>query len=427
MGKKNKKGNKKGKKDKNSKKREVPLTAVGRAPTYTKNLDTVEDFLDETEMKSFEKFGCISFASPGETMREQFKVQISAELGLDDELVDKVVEAYIKLEHPKRAVKYLGGRATPDECANRIREVMDEENAFHIYTIENGKWVTFDPSPELIEDENYREEQLNEIMREKKMAEKRTKQFFRSEMRKRVEKARLEGTEAGQQILLEEEEPFQAVQHRVKAADESIAEFEAKIAELKATKDLAERKVEKMIAEGKDKIDISAATDLRIQELAAERKADLQAAAAAEAKRAEIQSQLKEMGDIESARVWPENLGQETAKALQTDEQKQASAAEERAAKLAELEEIKRMADERIAALHLAAAEADKPPQTGASCDSDAEEPCPVCDDLTGGFEPPTELTAPASDAETAAMFSGAQDELLIPSLRRKAEANEAK
>lgn len=390
MGNKKDKKNKKGKK---GKKREIH--AVGRAPTYTKNLSSVEDFLDEHEMKSFEKYGCISFASPGETMREQFKVQISTEHGIDEEVVDKVVEAYIALEHPKRAVKYLGGRATPEECATRIQEVMDDENAFHIYTIENGKWVTFDPSPELIENENYREEQLNEIMREKKMAEKRTKQFFRSEMRKKVEKARLEGTEAGQQILLEEEEPFQAVQHRVKAADESIAEFEAKIAEMKRTKEIAERKVEKMIAEGKDKIDVAAETEMKLQQLASEKRAEEREISAAMARRSEIASQLKEMGDIESARVWPENLGQETAKAMQPEEERVAELEQ----KLAELEQIRAAAEERIAALQQAQAEGARK------------------------REPPAELTAPTGDA----MFDGGHDGLLIPGLRRELEAPQAR
>jgi hypothetical protein len=403
MGKKNKKG-RKNKKGKKSKKRTVPLHAVGRAPTYTKGLSAVDDFLDETEMKSFEKFGCISFASPGETMREQFKVQIATELGADEDLVDKVVEAYIFLEHPKRAVKYLGGRATPEECANRIREVMDEENSFHIYTIENGKWVTFDPSPELVENENYREEQLNEIMREKKMAEKRTKQFFRSEMRKRVEKARLEGTKEGQEILMEAEEPFEAVKHRAEAADKSIAEFEEKIAELKVTKELAEKKAEKMVAEGKDKLDVTAVTGQRMDELASERRVEGQLAVAAEERRSKIREQLGQLGDIEGARVWPENLAQETAKVMQGGQGEDQQQEETPEAilqgldeRIAELVNIKEMAMQKLIDEKKAKEEEEASFAEGVA---------------QGG----------ATDQETAAMF---ESDLLIPVLRRQAEATE--
>lgn len=401
----NKKGKKKGNKKKGNKKKggggkrreqQQPLHAIGRAPTYTQSLSAVDDFLDETEMKSFEKFGCISFASPGDTMREQFKVQISTEHNIDEDVVDQVVEAFIELEHPKRAVKYLGGRATPQECASRIKEVMDEENSFHIYTIENGKWVTFDPSPDLIENENYREEQLNEIMREKKMGEKRTKQFYRSEMRKRVEKARLEGTEEGQQILLEAEEPFEAVKNRVDAAGKSIAEFEEKIAELKRVRELAERKVEKMIVEGKDKVDVAAVTDQRMEQLAAERSASA-SSTVKDQRGSEIRDQLRELGDIESARVWPENLGQETASALQpssgesdpptTEEEQDAAVLKGLEQRITQLQELKEQAELKIEEKKAA-----------------------------------TVPTGPASDAETAAMFDDAGDEILIPALRRQAE-----
>jgi len=391
MGKKSKKKEKKN--NKKRKQKQVPLHAVGRVPTYTKGLSAVDDFLDETEMKSFERFGCISFASPGETMREQFKVAIASSLNVDEDLVDKVVEAYISMEHPKRAVKYLGGRETPEECANHIKEVMDEENSFHIYTIENGKWVTFDPSLELIENENFREEQLNEIMREKKMAEKRTKHFFRSEMRKRVEKARLEGTKEGQEILLEAEEPFEAVKHRAEAAEKSIEEFREKIVELERTKELAEKKVEKMIAEGKDQEDVNALTEQRMHELSVERQArlreDMVAAKAEEQRARRVQEQLKEMGNIEAARVWPENLGEQTAQAMQPESERQHqedphAILEGLDNKIAELIKIKEMALKKL--------EEEKK-------ETQVEQ-------------------GPANDQETAAMFD---NDLLIPALRREA------
>lgn len=298
--KKNKKKNKGGKK-KGGKKNKNP---VGQAPTYTQR-DGVQDFLDETAMKSFERYGCIMFASPGETMREQFKVQIATSLAVDEDLVDKIVEEYIALEHPKRAVKYVGGRSTPEDCAARIKEVMEEDKTFNIYTTENGKWCTFDPSPELIEDENYREEQLNEIMRGKKMQEKRTEQFFRSEMRKRVEKARMEGTEEGQRILMEAEEPFEAVEYRAESATKSIEEFQEKIEELKRARELALRKAEKMRSEG---LDVVQPTEIAINS---------EVLAAAEGRRTEVQEELTKLSEMEKDRVWPDDLGKATAQKMQ--------------------------------------------------------------------------------------------------------------
>ncbi len=253
MGKGNKKDKKKGKK-------------IAKQPTYTKK-EGVVDFLDETDMLSSEKYGCIMFASPNETMINTFIDQISLELSVSKEIVYDVVRSYTKKEHPKRAFKYVGGRSTIEDCAKRIKQIQTEESSFHIYTTENGKWCTFDPSPELIDDENYREEQLNEIIKGTKMAEERTKDFFRSEMRKKVEKARLEGTKEGQQILLEAEEPFQAVQYRAENADKSIQELREKIAEMERTKDLALRKMEIYREQGKDVVDPTHETEKKLENI----------------------------------------------------------------------------------------------------------------------------------------------------------------
>lgn len=234
--------------------RQAPPQRVARAPVSkaeaTRKGVTV-DFLDETEMRKQEAFGCIMFASPGETMIEEFKNDVAIETDVPVVIVDKVVSAYQKREHPKRAVKYVGGYRSEEECRDRVKQIEDDEPMFHIWVVENGKWLTFDPSPELIEDQNYREEQLNDLMKSKKLNEQHTKDFYRTEMRKRVERARLEGTKEGQEILMQAEEPYQAVEHRVKSSDESIKEFEQKIAEIRVTKELAERKLERMRAEGK--------------------------------------------------------------------------------------------------------------------------------------------------------------------------------
>ena len=311
--KKNKKNKKKGGggggKKKNNK--------IAVAPTFTRQAN-VEDFLDETEMKSHERYGCIMFASPGETMREQFKEQIAVSLGVGVDVVSRVVDEYIALEHPKRAVKYVGGRQTPEECSDLIKELMEEEGSFHIYTTENGKWITFDPNPELIEDENYREQQLNEIIRGKKMAEKRTKQFFRSEMRKRVEKARLEGTKEGQQILLEAEEPLEAVQGRAEAAAEAIEEYRTKIVEMERTRELAEQKLAKLRESG---VQPEVEKEALLQQLAERKRAEQTVMsdgdrALAQFNERTIRRQLQEMGEIESQRKYPDDLAAATAEKM---------------------------------------------------------------------------------------------------------------
>lgn len=318
MGKKNKKSNKKkGKKSKRAITQEAfPTRSIPKR-------SAVDDFLDETEMRPSERYGVIMFASPGETMRETFIEEVAAMTGNTEEHVAQIVKEYIALEHPKRAVKYVGGFATPEECRERIKKIMDTEPSFHIYAVENGKWLAFDPDPSLIEDENYREEQLNAIMRGKKMGEQRTKEFFRQQMRQRVERARLEGTKEGQEVLLQQEEPYKAVEFRAKTAAESIEELKEKIKEMENTRQLALQKMEKMRAEGKDKEEEADQKDseARIRELIAQNKG----ADAKLEEDAETKEKLRELAAIENQRVWPENLAQSMAEHVQKKKEEAAS------------------------------------------------------------------------------------------------------
>ncbi len=307
MGKDKKKDNKKKdnkKKDKKNAKKKQLTSVGGKVPTYTKQ-ENVQDFLDETEMKQHEKLGCVTFAAPGDMMIEEFISQIATEFSVDLDLVTKIVNGYISREHPKRAFKYVGGGSSEDQCKERVQEIMDEEPAFHIYITENGKWCTFDPSPDLIKDENYREEQLNEIIKSKKIGEHRSKEFFRSEMRKKVERARIEGTKEGQQILLEAEEPFEAVKFRAESTAKHIEEFKDKIADLERTRKLAEEKVAKMVSEGKDKDDTRKIVDEKMAKLAETMHFD-------EDKIQETKVKLSELNEIERSRVYPDNLSKAT-------------------------------------------------------------------------------------------------------------------
>jgi hypothetical protein len=323
MGKNKDKKQKKKNKKKSGAKNEARLnTATARAPSYLSDRPEM-DYLDEDPVESAQQYTCISFIAPGEEMIEDFIEQMAGELApalapeskmSAKEKVANVVERFKELNDPKCGVKVRNSRPSVEQCRKHIQELMETDDLVHIFTVETGKWVTFNPSPELIEDENYREEQLNTIMKEKKLGQQRTKQFYRQRMREKTERARLEGTKEGQEILMAQEEPFQAVEHRAKSAQESIDEFREKIVELEKTKELAERKLEKMIAEGKDKDEEETMKPAVPPELTDD-----------DAERTEaIRAELRKADEIESARQWPEQLGQAMA-----DHERAKQAAEE--------------------------------------------------------------------------------------------------
>lgn len=210
--------------------------------TYTQQQNVV-DYLSEDEEIPSQKFVCLSFASISDDMRDDFLEELSGQLNISKDIVTKVVDGWCKLEHPKRAVKVRGSASSPEEIVQRAKRVREMDDNFHIFTCEVGKWLAFDPNPEMIEDENYMEEQLNELVKGYKQNKLKTKTYFEQRRREMMEKAISEGTSEGQKLKLLEEEPTEAIEHRVKQADDYISELEGKIDELKRTKELALNKL----------------------------------------------------------------------------------------------------------------------------------------------------------------------------------------
>lgn len=214
-----------------------------RRPTHTKQANVV-DYLCEDEEISSQRYVCLSFASITPTMKEEIITNISGQTNQPVETVKTIVEKWCEQEHPKRAVKVRGSAGTVEDILNRAKRVRELDDNFHIFTCEVGKWLCFDPDPELIEDENYMEQQLNELVKGYKQNQHKSKTFFEQRRRELMEKAIAEGTPEGQQLKMLEAEPVQAIEQRIEQADEYIKELEDKINQLKKTKDLSERKLD---------------------------------------------------------------------------------------------------------------------------------------------------------------------------------------
>lgn len=216
-----------------------------RKPTYTKE-EGVVDYLSEDEEISSQRYGCISFASITDDMKDEICSQIAGQLGKPLEEVKEVVQEWCSRENPKRAVKVRGTFKTLEQTYRRAEEIRNYDANFHIFTCEVGKWLPFDPDPSLLEDENYMEGQLNELLKGYKENRLKTKQHYDQRKRDLMEKAIQEGTPEGQQQLIEAEEPVEAVKHKAEQAEESIAELKERIAALERTRESALRKLETM-------------------------------------------------------------------------------------------------------------------------------------------------------------------------------------
>ncbi len=223
---------------------QTPLnTEPARRPVYTKQSNVV-DYLSEDEEISSQRYVCVSFASITNDMKNEFVEDIAGQTNVPKETVETIVNKWCEKEHPKRAVKIRGSAGSTEEILKRAEKVRSMDENFHIFTCEVGKWLCFDPDPEMVEDENYMESQLNELVKGYKQNKLKTKVFFEQRQRELMEKAIAEGTPEGQKIKMMETEPVQAVQQRAEQADAYIKELEDKINEAKLTKELAKRKLE---------------------------------------------------------------------------------------------------------------------------------------------------------------------------------------
>ena len=65
----------------------------------------------------------------------------------------------------KVAIKIRGVFATRDEAARHVKNLMAADDAFHIYLVEVGKWLQMPPPTEDIDDQEYSEEFMQNLMK----------------------------------------------------------------------------------------------------------------------------------------------------------------------------------------------------------------------------------------------------------------------
>lgn len=64
-----------------------------------------------------------------------------------------------------RGLKHRGTFATRAEADARAKEIKSFDKDFNVFVGEVGKWLAWDPDPNSIEDNQYQEEQLNDLMK----------------------------------------------------------------------------------------------------------------------------------------------------------------------------------------------------------------------------------------------------------------------
>jgi hypothetical protein len=78
-----------------------------------------------------------------------------------------------------RGLKIRGSYSTQEEASARAKKLQRNDPIHNIFVAEVGKWLSWDPSPSNVAEQEYQEEQLNQLMKSYKENEEQREQFFK--------------------------------------------------------------------------------------------------------------------------------------------------------------------------------------------------------------------------------------------------------
>jgi hypothetical protein len=87
-----------------------------------------------------------------------------------------------------RGLKVRGVYPSTKEAEMRAKKLIRNDPVHNILVGEVGKWLPWDPSPNAIQDQEYAEDQLNNLMKSYKKNEENVEQFYRDRGSKRPDK-----------------------------------------------------------------------------------------------------------------------------------------------------------------------------------------------------------------------------------------------
>lgn len=127
-------------------------------------MDTSVDYLDEdTIVPNGQRFALVSFVGPD-----------------------------LRQKNEKLGMKIRGCFATKEEAAAHVKKLQAFDGSTDIFLLEVGKWALIPPSVDQIDDVEYQEKYLNDLMREYKESQLKAKEVFQD----RTEAVKSEGLDS---------------------------------------------------------------------------------------------------------------------------------------------------------------------------------------------------------------------------------------
>ena len=152
----------------------------------TEKKEIVEDFLEADHEIPGQKYVCLSFVSPENILenKEVFKIHkflqvMSKKYDLDEDTVQDKYKDFLYVNEEKiekdfyerndfqttvRGLKVRGVYDTHKEAEFRCKKLQNMDKNFSVFIGQVGFWLPWDPNPHRIENQEYQEPQLNELV-----------------------------------------------------------------------------------------------------------------------------------------------------------------------------------------------------------------------------------------------------------------------
>lgn len=184
------------------------------------------DYLEVDDSIPGQNYVCLSFVSPDDLIdsKEAFKVSkflqsICKEKDMDfKSTMDKYTDFCYKFSDNLqkdfdeqnnfktniRGLKVRGTYNTRDEAEKRAKKLQGIDSDFHVFVGQVGYWLPWDPNADKIEDEEFINSQLNDMMEKYKENSINKDIFYDEQKREKVKAAKEEALRKKKEQMLEE-------------------------------------------------------------------------------------------------------------------------------------------------------------------------------------------------------------------------------
>ena len=110
-----------------------------------------------------------------------------------------------------RGVKVRGVFDSVQEAEKKAKELQRRDRSFHVFVGQVGYWLPWDPNADRVEDEEYLEEDLNNLMKEYKKNEASRDIFYEEQKREKLKESMEEQMKKDRELeknALEEDDPW---------------------------------------------------------------------------------------------------------------------------------------------------------------------------------------------------------------------------